>query len=414
MKSYLYQQQLFQQQQQQQLLLQQQQPYSLVQPPSYSLNIHLYLPFNSEVEYLSPTEVPVMARRPATVIHTNTSNITTNSNSNNSNSNGIIHPISSSSSSSSSSSVLIDNITSSSNSNNNNESSLSSSSSSLLFKPGMILSSLPPYTTNQYIPLTVWDTSISDLELHFSENNTIARRPGSVSCYPASLIRIPNTTNNTINNTINNTNNTTNNTITNTNNTINNTTNNTITNTNNTINNTITSSSSSSLLSLSSSNNNNISNNNNNNNNNNSNNNTNNNNNNTITDTGIYSISMSLQKAPKGPNSMSIGIAQEGLKSHGSDGFGLTAYTWGLIESRSTGEGKIYANRQSLGTFRKMIVGDIFSIIYNRNVGKAWLMIYNIVEENKYYIELCQEFVLHTPGDTSVNYVVGATYCNVS
>ena len=131
---------------------------------------------------------------------------------------------------------------------------------------------------------------------------------------------------------------------------------------------------------------------------------------------------MVLQKAPPGPNSMSIGIAKEGFKSHGSDGFGLSAFSWGIIESRATSEGKLYANRQSVGNFRKMQEGDIFNILYSYNEGKAWLIIYNLRSSDgsrelggraQYNIDLCQQFTLHPPGE-GFNLVVGATYCNVS
>ena len=72
------------------------------------------------------------------------------------------------------------------------------------------------------------------------------------------------------------------------------------------------------------------------------------------------SVTMRLSECPVGPNSMSIGIAFEGFRRSGSDGFGPSTNSWGLIESRSSGSGKIYSNRSVVGAFRKMQSGDVF------------------------------------------------------
>lgn len=177
--------------------------------------------------------------------------------------------------------------------------------------------------------LNRWDQSISDDNLVYSANETVARRPGSASCYPASLIRIP------------------------------------------------------SAISDSSG-----------------------------QQQNSFAMTVILQNAPRGPNSMSIGIARQGFKSHGSDGFGVSCGSWGLIESRSTGDGKIYAKAESVGSFRKMREGDIFSLVYDRRLGRCWLLIrHSSAPETE--LELCQEFNVHSPGE-NVDLVVGATYCNVS
>lgn len=183
--------------------------------------------------------------------------------------------------------------------------------------------------------LTRWDPSISDNELQFSRKDTVARRPGSVSCYPASLVPIP------------------------------------------------------------------------------------------ADENSSFALTMLLQNAPRGPNSMSIGVAKRGFRSSGSDGFGQSLNSWGLIESRASGEGKLYSNRQQVDTFRKMRDGDVFSLVYDRSLGKVWLLIAHasaskVVDAGGDYAriigqldtELCQEFVVHEPGERP-ELLFGATYCNV-
>lgn len=155
-----------------------------------------------------------------------------------------------------------------------------------------------------------WVPEISDTDLLFSNNDTCAKRPGNVSCYPAALVPI---------------------------------------------------------------------------------------------DSPSCAITMVLQESPIGPNSMSIGIAKANFPRNGSDGMGPTSHSWGLIESRSSGDGKIYSNRRHVSTFRKMVDGDSFAMRYERSQGKAWLIINNN--------ELIQEFDVHEPGEI-VDLVFGATFCN--
>ena len=174
---------------------------------------------------------------------------------------------------------------------------------------------------NCYI-FTSWDISISDSYLVFSENNSIAKRPGSVSCYPAALVKTFPAPVSTITN----------------------------------------------------------------------------------MPCHIFSITMTLLECPVGPNSMSIGLAHaSSFQKSGSDGFGPNRNSWGIIESRSSGDGKIFSNQTSIGTFRKMAQGDTFSIKYDRMLGKAWLSINNG--------ELLQEFDVHVPGE-HVPLVLGGTFCN--
>jgi hypothetical protein len=247
-----------------------------------SLIVAVALPIGAEVQYLAASEVPQVARRQSTVME----NLAT--------------------------SQLLQNPASI------NPSTRRISSNTLSPESASIVtsSSIPPYLFSGTV-FTRWDQNISDSELQFTASDTIARRPGSVSCYPASLIRIPQSEN-------------------------------------------------------------------------------------------AYSLTMSLRQAPRGPNSMSIGIAKFGFKDHGSDGFGLSENSWGLIESRSDGDGKLYGNRIALGSFRKMREGDVFSVVYDRRVGKCWLLVGQTEPP-----ELCQEFSIHPPGE-SPDLVMGATYCNVS
>jgi hypothetical protein len=138
-----------------------------------------------------------------------------------------------------------------------------------------------------------------------------------------------------------------------------------------------------------------------------------------------FAVTMMLQKAPRGPNSMSIGIAKKGFRSSGSDGFGQSINSWGLIESRASGEGKICSNRQHVDSFRKMRENDVFSIVYDRSLGKAWLLVAHASTDAIAEVggdvsqvvrlldaELCHEFTIHAPGERA-DIVVGATYCNV-
>ena len=70
--------------------------------------------------------------------------------------------------------------------------------------------------------------------------------------------------------------------------------------------------------------------------------------------------------------------------------------------------------------------GDVFSIVYDRSLGKAWLLVAHasadmIVEAGGDFsqvvrqldAELCHEFTVHAPGERT-DMLVGATYCNVS
>jgi hypothetical protein len=124
--------------------------------------------------------------------------------------------------------------------------------------------------------LTQWDTNLSDNELTFSADRTIALRPGSVSCFPASLIAIPNHSlslpsvspgADTFRS---------------------------LSNLTDTVSHAV--------------------------------------------HPNSFVLSVILLSAPRAPNSMSFGIAhRRSLKSAGSDGFGLTKHSWGVFETRSRG-----------------------------------------------------------------------------
>ena len=165
--------------------------------------------------------------------------------------------------------------------------------------------------------ITAWAPSISDPDLVFSDGATMSRRPGSSSCYPASLVHI---------------------------------------------------------------------------------------------EEPRVSLTCTLVDCPIGPNSMSFGIAKAGFKKTGSDGFGPSINSWGIIESRSSGDGKVYSNRSVVTTFRKMKAGDKFCLRYERAVGKAWLFIDGAGRDFS-APELVQEFDLHRP-DEIIPLVIGATFCN--
>jgi hypothetical protein len=121
------------------------------------------------------------------------------------------------------------------------------------------------------------------------------------------------------------------------------------------------------------------------------------------------SMTVKLKECPIGPNSMSFGIAYEGFRRSGSDGFGPSTNSWGLIESRSSGTGKVYSNRSVVGTFRKMQPNDCFVLRYERSLGKCWL--YASSEGTLGEPELLREFVVHGEGE-ACELVMGATYCN--
>lgn len=263
------------------------------------------IPQGGEVEYLIPSEVPTVARRPSTVAINTTRYAVTSS---------MIAGVSSSTSAA----------------------ALPPSVKTITRVPTSIVERPLSLTEFSGRVLSRWEASISDTELQFSRKETVARRPGSVSCYPASLLSVP-------------------------------------------IDDLIT----------------------------------------------TFALTMVLQHAPRGPNSMSIGIANAGFRSSGSDGFGQSVNSWGLIESRASGDGKLCSNRQHIDSFRKMREGDVFSIVYDRSLGKAWLLVAHastntVVEAGGDYsqvlrqldTELCHEFTIHAPGERA-ELVLGATYCNV-
>jgi hypothetical protein len=56
-----------------------------------------------------------------------------------------------------------------------------------------------------------------------------------------------------------------------------------------------------------------------------------------------------------------------------------------------------------------MEAGFKFCLRYEQTLGKCWLW-----AGKEFTDEFCYEFTLHAPGDSTVELVMGATYCNVS
>lgn len=144
--------------------------------------------------------------------------------------------------------------------------------------------------------------------------------------------------------------------------------------------------------------------------------------------TATFSATLLLQTAPNINNNMTIGIADHGFKSSGSTGFGKTAYSWGLVDYRSNASDpcRIFSDGDNLASFRKMKAGDVYSIVYDRSLGKAWILVANLPSdlldsnENELMalvddleVEMCFVFDVHSPGD-DIDIVMGATFCNVS
>jgi hypothetical protein len=169
--------------------------------------------------------------------------------------------------------------------------------------------------------ITKWDVSLSDSSLLFSESSSTVQRPGSISCFPASLATV----------------------------------------------------------------------------------------------SGSASITVHLTSAPLGKNPFSFGIASKAsFRATGSDGFGVTSNSWGIIQSRAGSHALIYADGEHMEDVQSeaeaapvLESGCMLALRYEQSLGKCWMW----YGEN---LENCYEFIIHAPGDRSQEIVMGATYGNVS
>ena len=125
---------------------------------------------------------------------------------------------------------------------------------------------------------------------------------------------------------------------------------------------------------------------------------------------GSISLTAVLTQASTASNAMSFGIARRGFRKSGTSGFGGTSGSWGINENnRATDSGGCIlsyggSSKEEKRRFRKMKQGDVFCLRYERALGRAWLFINGS--------ELVQEFKIHEPGESDVELVLGATYCN--
>lgn len=139
----------------------------------------------------------------------------------------------------------------------------------------------------------------------------------------------------------------------------------------------------------------------------------------------IFCLTMIIQRFSKIDTAISVGVAREGFRFDQSNGFGPSRHSWGLIENRELYNSELFSDRKCVESFRSLREGDLFSIVYDRSIGKAWLIVAHTSVQSvkdvdnpdsiisKLKSELCHEFNLHQPGERP-DLVFGATYSDVS